>query len=69
MRWAVHVAGIRGEKRVCTGLWWGDLRGRCHLEELGVDRRILLKRILRKSVGLAWTGIIWLRIATSCGLV
>ena len=31
-------------------------------EELGIDWRIILKFILYKSVGRAWTGFIWLRI-------
>jgi len=26
-----------------TGFWWGNLRERDHLEELGDDRRIILK--------------------------
>jgi len=31
-----------------TGFWWGNLRERCHLEELGVDRKIVLKWIFKK---------------------
>jgi hypothetical protein len=31
--------------------WWGNLRERDILEDLGVDGRIILKLILRKSVG------------------
>jgi len=26
-----------------TAFWWGDLRGRDHLEDLDVDGRIILK--------------------------
>jgi len=33
---------------VHTGFWLGDLRERDHLEDLGVDERILLKRIFKK---------------------
>jgi len=29
MRWAGHVARMRGEEH--TGLWWGNLRERDHL--------------------------------------
>ena len=49
---------VPGREEVRTGFWWGDLRGRGHLEDLGIDRKIILKWILRKSVGVAWTGII-----------
>jgi hypothetical protein len=35
------IYGGRGE--VYTGFWWGNLRERDHLEDPGVDRRIILK--------------------------
>jgi hypothetical protein len=28
---------------VHTGFWWGDLRERDHVEDLGVDGRIILE--------------------------
>ena len=34
-----------------TGVWWGDLRERGHLEDISVDGRIILKCILKKQVG------------------
>jgi hypothetical protein len=48
-----------------TGFWWGDLRERDHLKDLGTDGRIILKLIFKKQDGEAWTGLIWLRIGTS----
>jgi hypothetical protein len=52
---------------VLTGFWWGDLRERDHVEDLGVDERIILKWIFKKWDGDAWTGLIWLRIGTGGG--
>jgi len=36
---------------VYTGLWWGNLRERVHLEDPGVDGRIILRWVFRKWVG------------------
>jgi len=53
-----------GERRGYAGFWWGNLREGEHLEDPGVDGRIILRWICRKwDVG-AWTGSIWLRIGT-----
>jgi len=47
MRLAGHVAGMgRGESH--TGLWWRHLSERDHLEDSGVDGRIILRWIFRK---------------------
>jgi hypothetical protein len=56
-----------GRGEVYTGLWWGNLRKRDHLEDLAIDGRIILRWIFKKwDVGL-WTGLIWLRIGTGGG--
>jgi hypothetical protein len=39
------------------------------LEDPGVNERIILKWILEKWGGRAWTGSIWLRIGTGGGLL
>jgi hypothetical protein len=46
---------------VHTSLWWGDLRERDHLEDLEIDRRVVLKCILKKWDGEVWAELTWLR--------
>ena len=37
-----------GRGELHRGLWWGNLRERDHLEDLGIDGRIILRWIFRK---------------------
>jgi hypothetical protein len=57
-----------GEKaKVYTGFWWENLRKRGHLEDPGVDDRMILKSIFRRwKVGVR-TRSSWLRIGTDGG--
>jgi hypothetical protein len=36
---------------VYTGFWWGNLRERDHLEDPGIDRRIILRWIFWSGCG------------------
>ena len=47
MRWAGHVAQM-GDRSVAYRVLVGDLRDRDHLEDLGIDGRIILKWIFKK---------------------
>jgi hypothetical protein len=49
---------VWGREEVHTGLWWGNLREGDHLEDPGVDVRIILKWIFERLDGVAWTGSI-----------
>jgi len=62
------ACGTYGERReVYTGYWWGNLREGDHLNDPGVDGKIILRWVFRTwDVGI-WTGSSWLRIGTGGG--
>jgi hypothetical protein len=47
MIWAGHVAHV-GDRRGACRVFWGYLRERDHLEDLGIDGRTVLKFIFKK---------------------
>jgi hypothetical protein len=58
---------------VRTGFWWGNLRKRDQLEDLGLDGRIILRWIFGKmdlggggGHGLHCSALEWGRVAGSC---
>jgi len=48
-----------GTGEACTWFWWGNLRERDHLEDPGIDGRIILIWIFRKWDG----GMDWIELA------
>jgi hypothetical protein len=56
-----------GEERFIPRFWWGNLREINHLEDPGVDRRIILRWIFRKWDVDLWIGSSWLRVGTGGG--
>jgi len=63
------TCSMYGGEEVYTEFWWGNLRERGHLEDPGVDGRIILRCLFRKwNVGVS-SGSSWLRIGTGGGHV
>jgi hypothetical protein len=58
-----------GRADVHTGIWWGNLRERGHLDDTSVDGKIILRWIFKTLDRGAQTGLIWLRIRTGGGLL
>jgi len=52
---------VWGAGEVCTGFWWGNLKEGEHLEDPGLDERIIIKWIFKNEVG-AWTALSLLRM-------
>ena len=54
---------------VHAGSWLGDPRERDHLENIGVDEKIILKWIVKKCNEGEVNGFVQLNIGTGCGLL
>jgi len=52
-----------------TMFWLENLKRRDHLEDLGVDGKVILEWILGKYGGKVWTGFVWFNAGTSDGLL
>jgi hypothetical protein len=51
-----------GRVEVYTEFWWRTLRGRDHLEDPGIEERIILGWIFREWNVRSWTGSVGLGI-------
>jgi hypothetical protein len=67
MRWLGHVAHVVEKKNECKFVM-GKLKETNHLKHLRA-KRIILKWILNKHNGRAWTGFVWLMIRGSENLL
>jgi hypothetical protein len=52
-----------------TKFWSENLKGTIHLEDIGVDGRIISEWIVQKQDGKVWTAFIYFRLRTSDGLL
>ena len=58
-----------GTEEVHTLFCLGNLSERDHMEDPGVDGRIIVRSIFRKWNGGVWIGLIWLMLGTGGGLL
>jgi len=49
-----------GREEMRTMVWWGNLMEREHLEDPGIEGRIILKLIFTRWDGRVWIGLMWL---------
>lgn len=68
IRWAEHVA-LMGDKRTAFRIFVGKPEERDHHEDLDIGGMIILKWISVIKNWVVWTALMWLRIATSEGLL
>ena len=58
-----------GGREMTSSFWWRKVSERDYLEDLGIDGTIILKCILKKYDVRSWTGLVWLKIGISGGLL
>jgi hypothetical protein len=56
-------------EKLIESFWSENLKGKDHSEDINVEGRIILERILGEKCGKLWTALIWFRIGTSDGLL
>jgi len=63
------MRNVWGEEKFIHELWGTNLKERDHLDDLSLDGNIILKRIFKKSLWMAWTVFVWFWIGSSGGLM
>jgi hypothetical protein len=58
MGWACSVYGEKINEYIRTGFWWGRVKERDHMQDLGIKGKMALTWILRKEDERLWTGFI-----------
>jgi hypothetical protein len=58
-----------GRRRMLVGCQWESQKERGYLKGKKAYRWIILRWILERYDGVVWTGLVWLRIGTSGGLL
>jgi hypothetical protein len=61
------VCGKYGSRERCIQGFGGKALGDENLEDLGFKGKVVLKRIIKKWDGEAWSGLRWLRIGRGGG--
>jgi hypothetical protein len=64
-----RAGSTRGRDKKCIQTFVGNLNGRDHLGDLGVDGKIVFMSSLKKWYMRLCTGFIWLGIRTSDGML
>jgi len=60
---------VWGRRDVNSVYWCGNLREGNHLEDPGVDGRMILRWAIQEVGWGAWAGLIWMWIGTGGGLL
>jgi hypothetical protein len=63
------ACSIRAEMRNANKILFAKAERTRLLRRFGINRRTILKQILKKWGLRMWNGFIWLRIGTGCGLL